>query len=167
MFCIMSPLISFIVPVYNQEQYLIECVESVRQQTDASWELILVDDGSTDRSGDICDQYCGKDERIRAIHKENTGQYDTRMCGIRIAKGIYCTGLDADDYVEKNCVEVLKSIASIADYDIMAWNMRTFGEGESAILAPMDRYGEYTKEDYLCYVAKSGNHSFCNKQVIS
>jgi len=161
----MNPLISFIVPVYNQERYIRECIESVLQQTDASWELILVDDGSTDNSGAICDRYCEKDERIHVIHKANTGQYDTRMCGIRAAKGVYCTGLDADDYIEKNCVEVLKKLSETADYDIMAWNMQSFGEGKTGTIAPMSHYGEYTREDYLCYVAGSGNHSFCNKLI--
>ena len=80
------PLISIITPVYNVEQYLPQCIESVINQTFQNWELLLIDDGSTDRSGIICDEYALKDERIRVLHKENSGQSDSRNMALLLAK---------------------------------------------------------------------------------
>lgn len=103
----MEELISVIVPVYNVEKYIEECINSILCQTYQNFELILVDDGSKDRSGEICDEYANKDERIIVIHKENEGLSKTRNKGIEIAKGEYISFIDSDDYVEKDFLEVL------------------------------------------------------------
>ena len=76
------PKISIIMPVYNTQQYLPQAIDSIISQTFTDWELLLLDDGSTDRSGKICDDYAAKDSRIRVIHKSNTGVADTRNIGI-------------------------------------------------------------------------------------
>lgn len=85
----MNPSISIIVPVYNVEKYLSYCVDSILKQTFREFELLLIDDGSTDKSGEICDKYAQYDTRVKAIHKPNTGVSDTRNCGLNIAKGKY------------------------------------------------------------------------------
>lgn len=160
-----NPLISFITPVYNTEEYLPECIESVLKQTSPEWELVLVDDGSTDKSGSICDYYAGKDNRIKVIHKENGGQFNTRLTGISAASGAYCTGLDSDDYIENNCVEKLGMVLGEKGYDIVAWNIKEFSGGTVRSQHKMDRYGEYDRDEFLEYVASSTNHSFCNKLI--
>jgi len=88
---------SIIIPVYNVEQYLAECVDSILSQTFEDYEVILIDDGSPDRSGAICDEYALRDDRIKVIHKENSGVSDTRNTGMKVAKGEYILFLDSDD----------------------------------------------------------------------
>lgn len=92
-----NPIISIIVPVYNTQSYLRNCIVSVLKQDYHNWELILVDDGSTDGSGQICDEYAEKDPRIRVIHKPNSGVSDTRNKGLDMAKGEWIFFLDSDD----------------------------------------------------------------------
>ena len=89
------PLVSIIVPVYNIEKYISKCIESVLSQTFKDWELILVDDGSTDNSGKICDEYALKDNRIKVIHKENEGVTATRDKGVKEAQGEFLFFIDA------------------------------------------------------------------------
>lgn len=95
-----SPLISIIVPVYNTEKYLDQCIQSVLAQTYTNWELLLIDDGSTDSSGAICDKYAGEDNRIRVFHKANGGVSSARNLGLDNAKGEWITFIDADDSVK-------------------------------------------------------------------
>ena len=158
-------LISFITPVFNAEDYLPECIESVLGQTAQNWELILIDDGSTDNSGAICDKYSGLDSRIKTIHKANNGQFDSRLKGIMYASGDYCTGLDADDFLESNCVERINQVLVRQDYDILAWNLRLVKDGRKIGRLEVGNYGEYSREKFIEYVARSTNHSFCNKLI--
>ncbi len=102
-----SPLISVIVPVYNVEEYLTQCIESIINQTYTNLEIILVDDGSTDQSGKICDEYAIKDDRIQVIHKENRGVGSARNVGLDTSKGEYVSFVDSDDYVDKNYIKIL------------------------------------------------------------
>lgn len=97
-----STLISIIVPVYNVESYLMRCIESIINQTYRNLEIILVDDGSTDRGGKICDAYSEKDTRIKVLHKNNGGLSSARNSGLRIAKGNYIGFVDGDDYVAQD-----------------------------------------------------------------
>lgn len=127
-----NPLISVIVPVYNVEKYLPRCVDSILGQTYANLEIILVDDGSPDSSGAICDEYAAKDRRIKIIHKKNGGLSDARNVAIDIAKGEYITFVDSDDYVASDYVETLYRL--IEKYRCkagVAW-LRTFHEGREA-----------------------------------
>lgn len=98
---------SILVPVYNVMDYIDECIQSVLTQTYTNYELILVDDGSTDRSGVIIDQYSDKYPQIKAYHKENKGQFHTRRYAIEHASGDYYVMLDSDDMLEKECLETL------------------------------------------------------------
>lgn len=103
----MQPLISVIVPVYNVIEYLPRCVDSLRQQTYGNLEILLVDDGSTDGSGTLCDRMAAEDCRIRVFHKENGGSSSARNLGISQAKGAYLGFVDSDDYVDKEMYELL------------------------------------------------------------
>lgn len=106
-----SDIISVIVPVYNAEKYLKQCIESVINQTYTNIELILVDDGSTDTSGGICDYYVSLDRRIQVIHKENGGLSDARNVGTKKANGKWIFFLDSDDYI---CIKTLELLLKIA-----------------------------------------------------
>ena len=98
-------LVSIIIPVYNVESYLPECIESVLKQTYSHWELLLIDDGSSDGSPQICDEFQRKDSRIRAIHKENQGPSAARNLGIEIAGGDYIVFVDSDDWIAPGMLE--------------------------------------------------------------
>lgn len=102
-----NQLISIIVPIYNVEKYLKKCIESIINQTYKNIEIILVDDGSPDNCGKICDEYSQKDKRIIVIHKKNGGLSDARNKGIDIAKGDYLTFIDSDDFVNIDYIEKL------------------------------------------------------------
>lgn len=103
----MNGLITIIVPVYKVEEYLVRCVDSILAQTYANLEIILVDDGSPDNSGKICDAYAEKDDRIKVIHKENGGLSDARNAGIAQASGSYLTFLDSDDWIHESYIAYL------------------------------------------------------------
>lgn len=102
-----APSISIIVPVYNVEKYLARCIDSLLSQTHTDFELLLVDDGSTDGSGAICDRYAYQDDRIRVVHKGNGGLSAARNSGIEIARGRYFGFVDSDDYVDADMYEHL------------------------------------------------------------
>ncbi|EOO15546.1 glycosyltransferase family 2 protein [Bacillus cereus] len=103
----MNPKISIIVPVYKVEQYIHKCIDSILMQTFEDFELILVDDGSPDTCGEICDRYADKDIRIKVIHKENGGVSSARNAGLEIAKGDYIGFVDSDDWIEPDMYELL------------------------------------------------------------
>lgn len=109
------PKLSIIVPVYKVEAFLDKCVESILAQTYTDYELILVDDGSPDRCGDMCEDWAKKDVRIRVIHKENGGLSDARNAGIDVALGNYIGFVDSDDYVRKDMFEVM--ITNLEQYN--------------------------------------------------
>ena len=103
----MSPKISIIVPVYNAEKTLNQCVDSIIHQSYKDWELFLIDDGSKDHSAAICDKYAQQDERIRVFHKSNGGVSSARNVGLDNAVGEWITFIDSDDWVENNYLENL------------------------------------------------------------
>lgn len=108
-------MISIIIPVYNVEKYLKKCVNSIINQTYTDFELILVDDGSTDNSGKICDEYSKKDSRVIVIHQRNQGTAVARNTGLDLVHGEYIIFIDADDYIESDCLRILTN--SIKDTD--------------------------------------------------
>lgn len=97
--------ISVVVPVYNVKKYLDKCIESILRQTYARLEIILVDDGSTDGSGEICDKFAAKDQRIRVLHQENAGRSGARNRGLKEASGTYLMFVDGDDWIDEICLE--------------------------------------------------------------
>lgn len=129
-----NSLISIIVPVYKVERYLPRCIESILRQTYTNFELILVDDGTPDRSGIICDRYAEKDSRIRVIHKENGGVSSARNAGIDAAQGEWITFIDSDDWVLEKYLDVLIEPLIEENYDLtvgrLEWRYLTIGKRE-------------------------------------
>lgn len=126
----LNNLISIIVPVYKVEDYLEKCIESILNQTYKNIEIILVDDGSPDRCGKICDDYAIKDNRIKVIHKKNGGLSEARNYGINIASGEYILFIDSDDYIDKNMCEILIKEAKKNDSDIVICNYYNVKEND-------------------------------------
>lgn len=113
-----TPLISIIVPVYQVKEYVGECIESLLTQTYTNLEILLVDDGSTDGSGEICDQYAGKDDRVRVVHQENQGLSAARNTGIELMKGEFAAFVDSDDVVLPDFIDTLYGLAEKYRADI-------------------------------------------------
>lgn len=116
---VMQPLLSVIIPVYNVEKYLKRCVDSIINQTYENLEIILVDDGSPDKSGGICDEYAKTDKRIKVIHQENAGLSGARNSGISAAKGDFITFVDSDDWIDKDMYRQMLEYQRANDLDIV------------------------------------------------
>ncbi|MBO4894986.1 MAG: glycosyltransferase [Clostridia bacterium] len=143
-----SSMISVIIPVYKVEPYLRRCVDSVIAQTYKNLEIILVDDGSPDNCGRICDEYALKDSRIKVIHQENRGQSAARNIGLDNATGDYIGFVDSDDYIEPNMYEKLYESLSINNADISICNFEQVGSLNKVILADSPITDELlTKQD--------------------
>ena len=138
-------LISVIIPVYNVEQYLKQCVDSVLAQTYQNIEIILVDDGSTDSSDVICDQYKNTDNRIKVIHQKNAGLSEARNHGFDSATGEYVYFLDSDDWIEKDTLSSLMQKAHETNVDIVFFDSKSFEDSEKGYQIPQ-RY--IRKHDY-------------------
>lgn len=128
-----NPLVSVIIPVYNVEPYLDKCIETVRNQTYTNLEIILIDDGSKDASGRMCDGYGAQDDRIIVIHKENGGQSEARNRGLDIAKGDYITFVDSDDYVDVQMIELQLAFLRENNCDVVSCGtLKTVSDEEQA-----------------------------------
>lgn len=150
-------IVSVIIPVYNVSAYLRECVESVINQSYSNLEIFLVDDGSTDSSGDICDRYAIKDNRIKVIHKKNGGLSDARNVAIDKMQGKYVTFVDSDDYLSNNAIELMMKALRETNSDmVFTIDACRFRDGENVALASS---GDYSVElfdpikmlEYLLY----------------
>ncbi|HDT8053597.1 TPA: glycosyltransferase, partial [Enterococcus faecalis] len=133
------PKISIIVPVYNVEKYLEKCVRSILAQTFTDFELILVDDGSPDSSGAMCDQFAEQDQRVKVIHKENGGLSDARNAGIEIATGEYLGFVDSDDYIADDMYELLYTNIVKEDADLSICGIYDVYEGKE----PVEKQQQY------------------------
>lgn len=136
------PKVSVIVPVYNAEKYLQECVDSILRQTLADLELILVDDGSTDSSPALCDRYAEQDARVKVIHKPNGRAASARNAGIRAASGDYVAFVDSDDWVSPEMYE--KMLGTGADVTLCDY-VRFQGKTETPFTQPNVNAGFYDK----------------------
>ena len=114
-----KPKISVLIPVYNSEKYIKRCIKSVLSQTFLDFELLLIDDGSSDSSGDICDTFAEQDERIKVYHKQNEGISATREFCITHAQGDYIQFIDSDDWVEPDMLHEMYNKAKECDSDIV------------------------------------------------
>lgn len=158
---IMSQKISIIIPIYNVEHYLKRCLDSVINQNYDDLQIILVDDGSTDGSGLICDEYCKKDSRIQVVHKENGGLSDARNVGLNIAFGDYIMFIDSDDYVSKDFCSCSISDANKTGADIVIFGYTNVYEDytiESCILKENEKV--YSFEDALLMLQNGTMSSF-------
>lgn len=143
----MNQTISVIVPVYNVAQYLSQCVSSILSQDYGDLEVILIDDGSTDPSGEICDQYAAKDSRVRVIHQKNGGAAAAKNAGLRLAAGEYLAFVDSDDYLEPGAYGFLMKTLLEAGADAVQGSFREIYRNR----AEEQRISEETLEgfDYL------------------
>lgn len=127
-----TPTISIIVPVYKAEEYLKRCLDSIKNQTFKNWECILIDDGSPDNSGQICDEYAQKDERFRVIHQENKGVSAARNAGLEEAKGEWIGFVDSDDWLEEDIFSYLYDCAVKSEAEVVVSGIvETDGTNES------------------------------------
>ena len=127
-----NPVISIIVPVYKVERFVRKCIDSILNQTFKDIEIILVDDGSPDNCGQICDDYAKTDKRIRVIHKQNGGLSDARNAGIDIARGEYIAFVDSDDYISPNMYKCLYELIEKNNADIAVCRSVLVNENEDA-----------------------------------
>lgn len=138
-------LVSVIIPIYNVEKYLKRCLDSIKEQEYSDIEVILVDDGSLDSSGKICDEYAVGDDRFMVIHKNNGGLSDARNVGMKKASGKYIFFLDADDWVSKDCIKKLYQYLKEKELDIVAGGISiSYSDGRC------EQYTEYGDTVYSC-----------------
>lgn len=159
-----SPAISIIVPVYNAEGYMRRCVDSLLGQTYGDFEVILVDDGSPDGSGAMCDEYAQKDSRVKVLHKENGGVASARQCGIDRARGEYTIHTDPDDWVEPCMLEELYNKAKATNADMVICDFKIDENGRCIYRTqqPANDSAEGVLDDLLHYRLHG---SLCNKLI--
>lgn len=162
----MKPLLSVIVPVYNVEKYLKRCLESILVQSWNDYEIILVDDGSTDSSAQICDLYAEKYEMIRVIHKENKGLSDTRNRGIEKASGEYVYFPDSDDWLEPNTFSELSDVIEELTYDIISFNREFVTSEEDKSISAKSRIQKLSGKQALLEMLNQGDVTgFANDKI--
>lgn len=144
-------LISIIIPVYNVESYLSECIDSIVSQTYRDLEIILIDDGSTDGSGSICSRYAAADERIVVIRQENGGVTRARKTGLRFATGEYIGFVDADDWIESGMYERMLSVMKEKDVDVVCTGYYKEVEDNTAVVYERMTEGYYDMRDESLY----------------
>ncbi|OFV71345.1 glycosyltransferase family 2 protein [Acetobacterium wieringae] len=162
-------LVSIIIPVYNTEKYLKRCIDSARNQTYRKIEIILINDGSTDKSKDICDDYCSKDKRIKVVHNKNSGVSSTRNCGLSLANGEFVQFADSDDYLDIHYTEnMLRKMKLNSDLVISGYNIVKSSGGQTAITKNNpsikgDISKKEFKENFGLFFSESLINSVCNK----
>lgn len=167
-------LISVIIPVYNVEKYLRECVDSVLSQTYSNLEILLIDDGSTDSSGAICDEYATRDGRIRVIHQKNGGLSAARNAGLDAARGQYISFIDSDDFIGPLFIEVLYQTIKEENAQIAACGYCRFQDGESIGEEPLSGHRFiWSRKEAILELTKVNDHCrgefvtiSCNKLYI-
>lgn len=147
-----KPLISIIVPIYNVENYLRNCVDSIINQTYQNLEIILIDDGSTDNSGHICDEYVQKDNRIVVIHQKNSGVSVARNVGIHKASGEWICFIDSDDWIEKEFIEILLENANQYHSDVAFCGYHKIYEEKKEKINSDGEIKKYSSNEFLVKV---------------
>lgn len=160
-------LISVIVPVYNIKDYLERCVRSIMNQTYQNLEILLVDDGSTDGSGEICERLAKEDERIRVFHKENGGSSSARNLGIREARGAYLGFIDSDDYIEPDMYELLATAIVMRDVPMAQVSRDEVDEEGNRMpdvcIPPKEEWLLTPQEMMMELLMHRGDASFCTR----
>lgn len=158
-----SPVISIIVPIYNVEKYISKCLDSIKAQTYENFEAILVDDGSTDNSGVICDEYASKDNRFIVIHKQNEGVAKARLTAFERSKGELITFIDSDDFVSLDYLEILSRPILESGADMVSCDYYKIEGGR--LISPLPKLTGFWEDDILRdFVA---NHYFYDEQTHS
>ena len=158
------PKISIITPVYKAEQYLHRCVDSIIAQSFQDWELLLIDDGSPDNSGKICDEYAAKDFRIKAFHKENGGVASARQTGMVHAIGEYLIHVDPDDWIEENFLNYLFLKATESGADVVYCDLNYVYRKHKIVSSVNPSQNSI---ECLCQTLKGQLHaSLCNKLIV-
>ena len=155
------PEVSIIVPVYNKGQYLQECIDSICKQSYQNFELILIDDGSTDNSGNICDKAADSDNRIIVFHTENKGVGAARNLGINKAKGEYIMFVDADDMLDCRCLQIMVDNME-PDVDMVVSGYYELCNHNIEKHIVLSEAGVYKREEYLKEFLKNGMHCYYN-----
>ena len=151
----MPPAVSIIVPVYNAERTVGRCIESILNQEYTDFELLLVNDGSTDASGSLCDGYAAKDARIRVIHKKNGGVSAARNTALDLAQGTYLQFLDSDDWLTPDATSSLVRAAEDTGCDLIVADFyRVIGERVSQ-KGDIDEDGVMTREEYAAHMMEN------------
>lgn len=153
------PILSIIVPVYKVEKFLPTCIESILGQLFNDFELILVDDGSPDASGDVCDAYAKNDSRIVVIHKENGGIVSARKAGLAVANGEYIGFVDSDDWIDKEMFSFLVSVAQKYDCDLVASGFVFHSKEKDKIIKDNVPFGLYSSDERINSLQ---NTAICN-----
>lgn len=170
----MNTFFSVIVPVYNKSCYLSACVDSILNQPYDSFELILVDDGSTDESPDMCDQYARNDERVKVIHKPNGGLVSARIAGSERALGEYICCVDGDDWVDPTYFARMNAVIQESHPDILYFGYITVNQDGQTVFKEKKAEGYYCKEDIIKQIypdllqnpqARFMSPSLCNKAI--
>ncbi|WNW17349.1 glycosyltransferase family 2 protein [Lactiplantibacillus plantarum] len=149
--------LSVIIPVYNVQSYLSKCIDSVVRQTFKDFELLLIDDGSTDKSGAICDRYARNDSRIKVIHKSNGGLSDARNAGIEIAQGDFIFFIDSDDYIHEQLFEALLHSARLHSAEIVECGVKD---------VPENNVDDCSGFDYGLEAAEAASHVYSHDEAV-
>lgn len=131
---------SVLISVYNDEKYIKECLESVKKQTFKNFEAIIINDGSTDKTGEICDNFAKKDDRFKLYNQKNKGLVASRCQGIKKSKGLFTLFLDSDDYLDFNLLETLKEIIEAYKADMVIYNYKSVDENGSFLFNGVDNF---------------------------
>ena len=165
-----TKLISIIVPVYNAEKYLNRCIKSILHQTYTNFELILVEDGSSDASGMLCDNWAKQDTRIKVIHKENAGASSARNCGLDIADGKYITFVDSDDWIEQDMFEYLYTIIEENGAQIASCGWRIVKDKDKKDVQPVPQTEIWGRKELLDFFFRvnggKSSHSIWGKLIV-
>lgn len=159
------PKISIIVPVYNVEKYLSCCLDSIKAQTFTDWECILVDDGSSDKSGKICDEYANLDNRFVVIHQKNSGVSAARNVGIQVACGEWINFIDSDDFIDTNTFEDVINKIQCKNVDLVQWGIVLEVDGK-VLGKKFPKQGILNENDLFEYFEPSTCHKLFKRSII-
>jgi len=144
-----NPKISVIIPVYNVQQYLVKCIESILSQTYSNFELLIIDDGSTDKSGLICDNYVQKDSRIKVFHKKNGGVSSSRNLGLDMAKGKWLMFVDSDDSINIKCLEKCLYVVRQNKLDVLQFSYDRISTSGTIISSNINSTEVLSSDQYI------------------